>query len=241
MPERRLQLPPGVAETHQGIAYDDDTKMLHIVSGQLGGGCRPAVTTATRINIDSGVYEMLPSLPSPRYGLGAAILTDPDHPSILHLHVFGGAAENCNQTATNHWRLILDHGRDAKVKLVDTTWQELEAVPDSGTHGRAVVHKGAIYCTAFSDLDQGVAESENMLECQKIAFQRGHGQMVHHPSDAGFLFRYVTDFAPKAEYRQTGGTRVAAIGFDCPICHFRRVIVETRFTRINLFSLVGAW
>jgi FAD/FMN-containing dehydrogenase len=252
MPERRLEIPPGIADTHQGVAFDADTRLLYIVSGQIGGGCSPAVATVARIHIDTGDYEMLPSLPKPRYYPGVAIVTRTGSttagadPTEKHLHVFGGAAEIRNQTATDHWRLILStnddtRDNDNKHDAVASSWHELEAVPDAGTHGRAFVHNGVIYYTAFCDLDQGVYDkSENMQQCQQHALQN-NGQLVHHPADAGFLFRYVTDFAPPGRARyavdrqttKTGGSRrnhwERLPDMPYPACHTASAVGMDRF------------
>jgi hypothetical protein len=48
---RSIELPHKVAETHQGVAFDKIHRWLYIVSGQLGGGCLPAVPTVVRIHV----------------------------------------------------------------------------------------------------------------------------------------------------------------------------------------------
>ena len=180
MPERRLNLPPGIAETHQGVTFDPTSRLLYIVSGQLGGACKAATTAVVQINVDTGTYKSLPPLPAGRYFPGVAIIS---HQEVKHLHVFGGASEMRNQSATDHWRLTLAQEEDRNL-----SWQEIENVPDGGAHGLSISHGGYIYYTGFSTMDQGVLTVDSMQHCQETAYNRG--QLLHHSSDVGFFFRY---------------------------------------------------
>ena len=179
-PQRRLDLPPGIGDTHQGTTFDPVTRILYIVSGQLGGACKPATTAVAQIHVDSGKYKMLLPLPAARYSPGTAILSDQ---GVKYLHVFGGASEMRNTSSTDHWRLTLT-GKDKG----SMGWQELENVPDGGGHGTSFAHDGYIYYTAFSTMDQGVSLADTMQGCQKTA--TGNGQILHHSSDVGLFYRY---------------------------------------------------
>jgi len=179
MPERRLNLPPGIAETHLGVTFDPTSRLLYIVSGQLGGACKAATRAVVQMHVDTGAYKSLPPLPAGRYFPGVAMI---NHQGIKYLHVFGGASEMRNQSATDHWRLTLTGDED------DMSWQEIENVPDGGAHGLSINHGGYIYYTGFSTMDQGVTTVDSMQQCQEIAYNRG--QLLHHSSDVGFFFRY---------------------------------------------------
>lgn len=185
--ERMLELPPEVAETHQGVAFEASSRMLYVISGQKGPGCSPATSLSVRIDIDTGRHEWLPDLPQPRFSPGVEILTDPRVVTRKYLHVFGGAGERRDLIATNHWRLTIDS--DDITDLRKLTWEELESVPDAGTHGRSFQYDGYIYSTAFCSMDQAVLKSKPMAACQRYAVQKMH-QVLHHFTDAGHTFRY---------------------------------------------------
>ena len=192
MVERYLELPDGVAQTHQGTAYDPFSGYLYVISGQLGGGCSPATTKSVRIHVSSGEIQELPPLPQARYHPGAVIVPNPADPSEVHLHVFGGAAENRYQSARNHWRIIITGNQQHLESLI---WEELEPTIDGGTHGRAFHRHGDIFYTAFCDVDQIVFHgSERISLCMRDA-KKVLKQSLHHHSDAGLTMVYATKFS----------------------------------------------
>jgi hypothetical protein len=209
-----IELPDMAAETHQGIAFDTTSSMLYIISGQKGAGCMPATTFCTRLNLDTKRFETLPALPSPRFAPSVAIVADPVDPSIKHIHVFGGASESRNLTATDHWRLqvngdILDSD--------NIEWEALEPVPDAGTHGASFVcEKGYIYYTGFCSMDPGAIPSPSMTERHQHAAQHAK-QLLHHVSDAGFTFRYPSAYAQATARGQPHWERLSDMPF--PVCH----------------------
>eukprot|EP00980_Cylindrotheca_fusiformis_P012390 scaffold3043_cov121-Cylindrotheca_fusiformis.AAC.6 len=225
-----IQLPESLAETHQGIAFDKENDMLYIVSGQKGSGCMPATSASGRINVKTGRFEELPSLPEPRYAPGMELVTDPSDPTIKHLHVFGGACRTRNQTASDHWRLVITDTSD----LANSTWEVLESVPDAGTHGTSFLFDGYIYYTGFCTLDPGMVPSPSMAECHLHAREHSQ-QLLHHVSDAGFMFRYPTDFVPALQGQtiEYGWERLEDMPF--PVCHGGSVSVHEK-----LFVVGGA-
>ena len=191
--DRCLHLPDGMGQTHQGIAFDGGSRFLYVISGQVDGGCSPATTRVVRIHVDNGgEWQQLPPLPMARYDPGAVLVPNPHDAMEVHLHVFGGASAQRDQTARNHWRLVLEDGnRFAQNGLDALQWEELEPVIDSGTHGRSFQHRGIIYHTAFCDLDQQVVRG-SMVKCsaRDKTVQR---QELH--SDGGLMLAYPTQFA----------------------------------------------
>jgi hypothetical protein len=210
MPERTMELPYGVADTHVGQAFDTETRWLYMAGGQKGGGCSPAVTKVVRVHMDTGETEALPPLPSPRYDPGTVITPNSDPSGTQYLHVFGGASETRNMTALTHWRL------EVSEKLVKTgataQWEEVEPVPDSGVHGISFYHDGFIYHSGYCYLDSGMFDAHSMHECQVLAYKQ---QDTHHK--------------PKAEMRYTQSLqavgRPSVTGRGCQICHSRPVKV----------------
>ena len=193
--DRCLHLPDGMGQTHQGIVFDEGSRFLYIISGQVDGGCSPATTRVVRIHVDNGgEWQQLPPLPMARYSPGAVLVPNPHDTMEVHLHVFGGASAQRDQTARNHWRLVLaDGNRFARHGLDALQWEELEPVIDSGTHGRSFQHQGIIYHTAFCDLDQQLVRG-TMAKCSARAktMQR---QELRHTSDGGLMLAYPTQFA----------------------------------------------
>jgi hypothetical protein len=122
-PSIPIKIPTTVAETHQGIAFDRQRRILYIVSGQKGSGCMPATPVCVRYWMDKDIWEELPPLPMPRYSPGIEIVLDDNNngnnvSTRSFLHVFGGASENRKNGATDHWRLVLDddHDIDSEVR-----------------------------------------------------------------------------------------------------------------------------
>jgi hypothetical protein len=210
----RLELPETLAETHQGIAFDKETNLLYVVSGQKGSGCMPATTAAGRVHVETGRFDALPSLPRPRYAPGVEIVADPHNPKIKHLHVFGGACHTRNQTATDHWRLVIPDTLD----LANLTWEVLEPVPDAGTHGTSFVYNGYIYYTGFCTLDPGTVASPSMAECHLHAAEHSR-QLLHHVSDAGLAYRYPTAFASSIDGQTIGLGWERLKDMPFPVCH----------------------
>jgi hypothetical protein len=85
--DKSFDLPEGVAETHAGSVFDPDTRMLYIISGQVGAGCSSATRKSVRIHMDTGRYESLPSLPAPRFHPAVTLVQDPLRSSVKHIHV----------------------------------------------------------------------------------------------------------------------------------------------------------
>ena len=193
--DRCLHLPDGMGQTHQGIAFDEGSRFLYVISGQVDGGCSPATTRVMRVHVDNGgEWHQLPPLPMARYVPGAVLVPNPHDTMEVHLHVFGGASAQRDQTARTHWRLVLKHGqRSSRDGLEALHWEELEPVIDSGTHGRSFQYQGIIYHTAFSDLDQPVFQGR-MAECNHRA-KTALLQELHHTSDGGLMMAYPTQFA----------------------------------------------
>ena len=206
-----INLPSEVAETHQGVAFDQQNRILCIVAGQLGPARMPATTTAVRLFVDTQEFELFPPLPLPRYAPGVVIVPG-TIPSTYSLHVFGGASGNRNDSATDHWRLNIDERRLSKF----SHWEVLEPLPDAGTHGASFLSEnGYLYYTSFCNLDPGMLESSSMAECHfhatKVSMQR-----LHHVSHAGLTFRFPTAAAKEAAGR-SHWERVADMPF--PVCH----------------------
>lgn len=211
----RIRLPDHLAETHQGIAFDKETDTLYIVSGQKGPGCMPGTTAAGRVHLKTGKFDALPDLPQPRYAPGMELVSDPQNPTIRHLHLFGGAGHARNQTATDHWRLKI---ADDLLDGTNLAWEVLEAVPDAGTHGVSFLYSGYIYYTGFCTLDPGTVAVPSMAECHVHAAMHSR-QILHHVSDAGLAYRYRTAFAsPRGgQSMGLGWERLEDMPF--PVCH----------------------
>ena len=201
---RKIQLPDEVAETHQGLAWDSSTRLFYIVSGQLGPGCMPATTTVVQFHVDGESFEYLPPLPSPRYSPGVALIRLSS--STQHLHVFGGASDNRKDSATDHWRLVINN------EIVGA-WESLEQLPDGGTHGASFVStEGYIHYTGFCNMDTGVHSSPSMVECHRHAATK---QRLHHVSHTGLTFRYPS--ALVTTNADSHWERVTDMPF--PLCH----------------------
>ena len=211
MPNRTLFLPPHVAQTHVGIAFDPASGWLYLVAGQMGGGCGPATDAAVRVHLVTGEVQDLPSLPQARYQPGVAIING------NHLHVFAGADSNRYHSARDHWRLVFDE-TDPK-SLAKAKWETLAPTLDGGTHGRAWHYKGYIYYTAFCDLDQPVFhESSNMAACQSNAVH-SHKQGVHHATAEGLTMRYATEFVESEDTDGKTGHWERLFDIPFPSCH----------------------
>jgi FAD binding domain len=208
----RKKLPETVAETHQGIAFDKQRRILYIVSGQKGSGCMPATSVGVRYWIDENRMEFLPPLPAPRYSPGVEIALDPSNRNVSYLHVFGGADVNRKFGATDHWRLIFDDSKHAFVHTSNLAWEILESLPDAGVHGASfITSAGYLHYTAYCQMDQGVVESPNMADCHRRAVE--DGQLLHHVSDVGLTFRYPAFVDPHHAHWE----RVTDMPF--PTCH----------------------
>jgi hypothetical protein len=152
---------------------------------------------------------------------------------VAYVPQVGGAHENRNRTALDHWRLVLDDD-DSNKKSVTEGWEELESVPDAGTHGRGFAHEGVIYYMAFCDLDQGVSDKYQMAKCQKDAVKK-YKQLLHHTTDAGFVFMYATEFAEsKAHHfpnKRRHWERLPDMPF--PACHAGSVLLHGRYVLLG--------
>lgn len=205
LPNRTLPIPDDYAETHQGVAFDETSRWLYIISGQKGGGCSPAIRSAFRIHVDTGRLQALPPLPEARYTMEAQVVPRTlsflsgdykqaqQQQHLAHVHAFGGASPSRSLTALSHWRLILPDNVGDDDDLSSLTWQELEPVPDSGSHGISFYHAGYIYHGAGCNLDFGVVDkTDRMGSCRRKNYRKADS---HHVAPVGLFFRYVTSFA----------------------------------------------
>ncbi|KAL3915614.1 MAG: hypothetical protein SGILL_005566, partial [Bacillariaceae sp.] len=210
---KSIKLPDNVAETHQGLVYEQHQRILYIVSGQKGSGCMPATTSVVRYWIDTDIFDELPPLPEARYSPGVEIVRNPLKPNVSYLHVFGGAGINRKFGARNHWGLVIDDDDDNSQAPKNLKWEALESLPDAGVHGASfLTSDGYIHYTGYCQLDQGVVESSRMSDCHENAVRTG--QMLHHVSDVGLTFRYPAVMMPK---QNAHWERVTDMPF--PACH----------------------
>ena len=211
IPGRRLQIPGEYAETHQGVAIDETYRWLYIISDQKDGGCSPAIASSFRIHVDTGEVQELPPLPELRYALEVVVIPDLSKTDrkAVHVHAFGGASPLRNLTAVQHWRLILsDDEPDAS-----PSWQELEPVPESGSHGVVFYYEGYIYHGGGCNLDFGVG-SERMHECRNSNYL-GVGFSSYFPT---WPYASLCNIFFMGQYYKAG-----TLGNELPTCRLQPV------------------
>lgn len=186
-----VALPNKIGETHQAVAFDKTGRWVYVVSGQLGAGCLPPVSTVMRIHADSRQIQILPPLPLPRYAPSAVVVPVADG-TDTYLHVFGGVSEDRRSISLHHWRL------DVSSNLADiasNVWETQQHVPDAGLHAAAAYNEndGYIYYTGFCANDFAVmVNSSDMAACLQ------HDRSIsdaHHVPRNGLTVRFATSNA----------------------------------------------
>jgi hypothetical protein len=136
-------LPPGVAESHQGLACDAKHNRIFVIAGQLGPSCSPPVANAWLFDLTTMAFRRIVDLPLARHGPSAVVIAG-------HLHVFGGSDESRWRAAEEHWFIRLD---DAGDPVGDWTVASF-GVPESGAHAVVVNVDDSfiLYLGAVSDI-----------------------------------------------------------------------------------------
>jgi len=128
----RINLPEDMAQTHLGVASDEE-RYVYLVSGQLGGACRPATPNCFVFDAKNHFFDKLPSLPQPRYAPAVQLWRD-------RLHSVAGAKEDRNTPATDHWSIAVENG-----KAIEKEWREEPPIPHGGHHRASAVIQDALY------------------------------------------------------------------------------------------------
>lgn len=116
-------LPPGMAESHQGLACDAEHDRIFAVAGQLGPSCAPPTASAWMLDLNTMTFRRIADLPLARHGPSAAVIAG-------HLHVFGGTDETRWRAAAEHWFIRLDAAGDPVGDWMVASY----GVPESGAH-----------------------------------------------------------------------------------------------------------
>jgi FAD/FMN-containing dehydrogenase len=221
------------------VTYDDESKFLYLLGGQLGGGCNVVSNKALRIHVVSKKTQILPNLPEGRYAAGSAVLRPAVNSTTAHVHIFGGASPLRNMTARQHWRLeISDDFGDGDTFVTAaaagspstalTSWEELEPVPDSNSHGVTFEHEGYIYHGSALNNDFGMQPTENIDVC------RANNQLgvdSHHTTSMGAIWRYASMRSSASPSRKGHWERIQ----DMPIPAGQALVVKVN----DSFLVVG--
>ncbi|KAL3923197.1 MAG: hypothetical protein SGILL_001790 [Bacillariaceae sp.] len=223
---RELTIPNGFAQTHHAVSYDDETKFLYLLGGQMGGGCNVVSAKVLRIHIETGKTDLLPDIPEGRYAAGSAVVRPSDDSHTAHLHIFGGASPLRNVTSREHWRLAVPDGEETK-----TQWEELEPVPDSNSHAVTFEYEGYIYHGSALNNDFGVQSTEDIDICRR---DNPLGVDSHHTTSMGAIYRYpslAVNNDTVSPTRQGHWERIQ----DMPIPAGQALVVKVK----NSFMVVG--
>lgn len=176
--EKPVPIPEDMADSHQGLAFDEKSRFIYSISGQLGGGCATTTKRSFRMHIDTLETQEIPPLPYGRYNPGVAIWGD-------HLHVFGGSNERRNMSALDHW--VVDVGKAFRTggALRSDSWTRVSDLPVSGCHGESFRFGHHLYHLGGCYVDQGVSRNS---QCHVTAVQ--DGLFVHHVPVPASAYRY---------------------------------------------------
>ena len=135
-----IPLPHNVAQTHAGIASGEE-RFVYFAGGQLGPHCSPAVADCFALDIHTGEWTTLPSLPEARYGPVAGIWHG-------RLHVMSGAKPDRFTSACDHWSIAVQGG-----KALEPGWRRHVALPRGGPHRGGGVLRDHFYLFGGQDGD----------------------------------------------------------------------------------------
>ncbi len=129
---QRVALPEDMAQTHLGVD-SDGKRYIYLVSGQLGGACRPPTRDCFVFDATTRSFSKLPPLPKARYA-----------PAVMlwrgRLHSVAGAEEDRNAPGTDHWSIAVENG-----KATEREWRPEPPIPHGGHHRASVVIHDALY------------------------------------------------------------------------------------------------
>lgn len=128
----RVALPKTMAQTHLGVASDEQ-RYVYLISGQLGNYCRPAIPDCFVFDARTRSFSSLPPVPKARYAPTVQIWNG-------RLHSIGGAKEDRNAPATDHWSIAVKDG-----KALEDSWREELPIPRGGHHRASAVVDDALY------------------------------------------------------------------------------------------------
>jgi len=128
----RINLPDNMAQTHLGVVEDGE-RYIYIVSGQLGDHCRPATRNCFVFDALNRSFSKLPALPKARYAPAVQLWQG-------RLHSIGGAKEDRNAPAVDHWSVAVKDG-----KALEKEWREEPPIPRGGHHRASAVVDNGLY------------------------------------------------------------------------------------------------
>jgi len=127
-----IDLPKDMAQTHIGIA-SEDRGFIYLISGQLGGNCRPATKRCFVFNIRERAFLSFPDLPVPRYAAAVQIWNG-------RLHVLGGSGEDRHTPEVDHWSIAIENGC-----ALEDHWRNEPPISKGGPHRACVVMNDCLY------------------------------------------------------------------------------------------------
>ncbi len=128
----RVDLPDNMSQTHVG-AVSDGERYIYLISGQLGDYCRPATRDCFVLDTLTRTFSQLPPLPKARYAPAVQLWAG-------RLHSVGGAKEDRNGPATDHWSIAVKDG-----KALENEWREEPPIPRGGHHRASAVVDNGLY------------------------------------------------------------------------------------------------
>lgn len=128
----RIPAPENVAQSHVGIALDDDG-FIYIVSGQLGPQCRPAIRRGIAFDPGTGSWNQIPPLPEPRYAPATQWWNG-------RLHCMGGSGPDRTTPMSDHWSIAVRQGR-----ALEEEWRVEPPMPQGACHLACVILRGDLY------------------------------------------------------------------------------------------------
>lgn len=124
--------PPGMAQTHIGVATDD-TRFIYVAGGQFGAQCSPGTADCHVLDTTNRTWATLPALPEPRYAPVLRLWRG-------RLHAVGGTGTDRATPAAAHWSIGISEG-----SALEKQWREEVPIPLPGTHRASAVIGDALY------------------------------------------------------------------------------------------------
>ena len=148
----RIAMPQEAPQTHLGIACDE-ARFIYTVGGQAGPQCSPAVADCFVWDLQTRVWDRLPSLPQPRYSPTVKLWRG-------RLHALSGAKSDRWTSALDHWSIAVAGGR-----ALEDRWREEVPIPKGGPHRTSVVCDDKLYVLGGQDGDIKPIAGDSQYTC----------------------------------------------------------------------------
>ena len=146
------ELCPGMPQSHWAVV-PDGKRFIYFLSGQMGPDCRPPTNKCFVYDVIKKSWGKLPSLPCARYAPTAQLWQG-------RLHVLGGAKEDRNTPAQDHWSIAVENGQ-----ALEKDWREEPPIPRGGGDRASLVINDQLYVFGGQEGDWIAIPGDPLYRC----------------------------------------------------------------------------